>query len=179
MKNNNNLKLGIILTLILIVSASGCTNPPTNQTKTYSDGIMSFNYPSDFNNVTYSGNNTSNSSMQAIGKLKNTVPLRVHSITVAKNKSAISPTELRNILVSNVKNMSAGEIVSITTETNLNGVVVEKVIYTDEYAFGMRAMHFNMLFKINDDVYAVSVYGPDSNIQQITSTANIIFQSIK
>lgn len=179
MKNSNNLKLGIILTLILIVSASGCTNPPTNQTKTYSDGIMSFNYPSDFNNVSYSGNNTGNSSMQAISKLKNTVPFRVHSIIVAKNKSAISTTELRNTLVSNVENMSAGEIVSITTGTNPNGVVVEKVIYTDEYAFGMRAMHINMLFKINDDVYAVSVYGPDSNNQQITNTTNIIFQSIK
>ncbi|BDZ69573.1 hypothetical protein [Methanobacterium petrolearium] len=180
MKNSNILKMGLIGTIILIVLSSGCTSSSTNQPKTFSDGVSSFNYPADFDNVTYSSENNTNfsSSMQAIAKLENTVPLSVHSIYVAKNTSSISPKEIRDRLVSNVKNMSTGEILASATETNSNSVVVKKIIYTDEYAFCMREVHVNMHFKINDTVYVISVFGPDSNKQQIMDTANIIFQSI-
>lgn len=180
MKNINIFNLGVLLTLILIVSASGCTNPPTNQTKTYSDGIMSFNYPSDFNNVSYSGNNTGNSSMHVISKLENTIPFRVHDIMVLKNISAISPAEARDGIVSVVKNMSTSQVLSITTETNPNGVIIEKTAYTDEFIFGFKTVYSDMFFKINDTVYRITVYGLNTkNEQKITNTTNVIFQSIK
>ena len=49
MKNNNVINLGIIGILLLIVFASGCISSSTNETKTFSDGVMSFNYPGYFN----------------------------------------------------------------------------------------------------------------------------------
>lgn len=75
--------------------------------------------------------------MQVIGKLENTLPLRGHDIWVAKNISAISPTEARDGVVSVVKNMSKGEILSINTETNPNGVVVEETTYKTDLVLGI------------------------------------------
>ena len=75
--------------------------------------------------------------------------------------------------------MSTGEVSSLTTETNPNGVVVEKTTFTYEYTFGMRVWFSDMIFKINDTVYVISVYGPDSNNQEIMNTTNVIFRSIK
>lgn len=169
-----------MLTLVLIVLASGCTNS-TNETKTFSDGVMSFNYPADFDNATYSVYNNSTSSMQLIGKLENTAPLRVQDIFVAKNISAISPTEARDRVVSAVKNTSKAEVVSITSEINPNGVVVEKIIHTEEVKLGIRARYSEMFFKINDSVYRIMIYGDDTEDKQkvIDNTTNIIFQSIK
>lgn len=169
-----------MLTLVLIVLASGCIDS-TNETKTFSDGVMSFNYPADFDNVTYSVYNNSSSSMQLIGKLENTVPLRVQDIFVAKNISAISPTEARDRVVSAVKNTSKAEVVSITSEINQNGVVVEKIIHTEEVNLGIRARYSEMFFKINDSVYRIMIYGDDTEDKQnaINNTTNIILQSIK
>lgn len=171
-----------MLTLVIIVLASGCTNSSMNQTKTFSDGVMSFSYPGDFDSVTYSGNNTNSSfPMQVIGDLENTAPLRVHNILVCKNISATSPTEIRDRSISRVKNESTGEILSITTETNPNNVVVEKIAYSFEYTIGMRARYNEMYFKINDSVYGISVYGPDTttSTQNIMDTTKTIFQSLK
>jgi hypothetical protein len=175
--------MGIIGTLILIVLASGCIYSFNDETKTFSDGFMSFNYPADFDNDTNSSSNytTSGSHMQTIAILENTAPLRDHDIWVGMNISAISPTEARNNVVSSVKNMSKGEVVSINTETNPNGIVVEETTYTDEYLFGLRAMYCDMFFKINDSVYRITVCGHDTSINKrnIMNTTRIIFQSIK
>lgn len=168
--------MGIIGILVSVLLVSGCTNSSTNQTKTFSDGVMSFNYPAGFNNVTYSGDTNSSSPMRIIGKVENGNAL---SIGVGRNISATSPTEVRDRSVLKVKNMSTGEVLSITTETNPNGVVVEKTTYTYEVSIGIRARYEDMYFKINDAVYAISVGGADSDKQQIINTANIVFQSIK
>lgn len=179
MKKQQYYKIGIVLILVFIVSASGCISPTSNETKTFSDGVMSFNYPEDFHNDTYSEN--TNSSMQLIGKLKNTIPFRMHDIAIFRNTSTTSPTQAREGVISVVKNMSTSEISSIATETNPNGIVIEKTTFTYEYTFGMRARFNDMFFKINDTVYVISVYGPDTttSTQNIMNTANIIFQSIK
>jgi hypothetical protein len=66
---------------------------------------------------------------------------------------------------------------SITTETNSNGIVIDKVIFLDE-KYGDQTINNLMYFKINDTVYGLGVYGPYSN-KQVTNTANIVFQSIK
>jgi hypothetical protein len=174
------MKIGIIGAVILIVLVSGCTSYST--TKTFSDGVMSFDYPDDFNNVTYSDNYTNSSFiMQVTAYFENTAPLRVHNIMVLKNVSATSPTEIRDKTISSVKNESTGEILSLTTETNPNCVVVEKSTYSFEYASGMRSRYSEMYFKINDVVYGISVYGPDTktSTQNIINTTNVIFQSIK
>lgn len=174
------MKIGIICAFILIVLVSGCTS--SSSTKKISDGVMSFDYPSDFNNGTYSDNYTNSSLlMQVIAYYENTAPLRVHNIMVGKNVSATSPTEIRDKTILSVKNESTGEILSSTTETNPNGVVVEKITYNLEYALGMKGRYSEMYFKINDAVYGISVYGPDTttSVQNIMNTTNVIFQSIK
>lgn len=143
---------------------------------------MSFNYPADFDNETTSGNDTnSSSSMHAIGKLENTVPLKVQTIIVYKNINPTSTSEIRDHLISYVKNMSSGEVLSTTTETNPNGIFVEKAAYKYDLTFGVKAFYSDMFFKINDNFYVISVSGADTTIstQNVMNTSNIIFQSIK
>ncbi|WP_321421031.1 hypothetical protein [uncultured Methanobacterium sp.] len=182
MDKNNILNVGIVGIFILIVLASGCTSSSSTETKTFSEGVMIFNYPADFDNGTYSADDTNSSiTMQEIGKLENTAPLRTHSIMIYRNISAISPAEARDKAVSAVNNMSTGEVLSVNTETNPNGIVIEETTYKNEPIFGIKVRFCEMFFKVNDSVYRISVYGPETNIglQNIKSTTAIIFQSIK
>jgi hypothetical protein len=181
LNKSNIMRIGIVGTLVLIILASGCISSPTTDTKTFSDGAMSFNYPSDFDNGTYSADDTDLSSpMKKISQLNKTVP-NIHYIFVEKNISRISPIEARDGLISVVKNSSAYQLVSNTTETNQNGVVIEKTSYTTEYILGSKIRYNDLYFKINDNVYRITVYGSDigTHAQSIESTTNIIFQSIK
>jgi len=162
MKISNIMNIGIIAIVILIILSSGCASSST--TKTFSDGVMRFNYPGDFENVIYSENTNSNSPMRVIAKFENNIPLKDQEITVGKNISSISATEVRDRSVTKVKNMSTGEILSISTETNHNGIIVEKITYTYELVLGIRTIYNDMYFKINDSVYAISVDGPDTTI---------------
>ena len=171
--------MGII---VLIVLASGCISSSTDGTKTFSDGDMSFNYPADFDNGTYSADDINSSlTMQEIGKLENTAPFRTHSIMIYRNISAISPAEARDKAVLAVKNMSTGDVLSVNTETNPNGIIIEGITYKNEPIVGIKVRFCEMFFKVNDSVYRISVYGPETNIglQNIKSTAAIIFQTIK
>jgi hypothetical protein len=171
----------IVGILILIVSAYSWFGSSTNETKTFSDGAMSFNYPADFDNVSYSADDNSSSSKKLIGKLYNSAPFKVQTIWVDKNTSAIFPTEARDKLISLIKKYPKGELVSTTSETNPNGVVVEKITHTDEIEQGTRSRYIEMIFKINDTVYGIMIYGDDTKDNQkvMDNTANIIFQSIK
>ena len=181
LNKSNILKIGIVGTIILIVMVSGCTSSSSTETKTFSDGVMSFNYPADFDNETTSGNDTNSSSpVQVISKLKKPAP-NIHYISVEKNISAISLTEAKDGIDSVVKNSSTYKFLSSTTETNPNGVVIEKTSYTDEFLLGTKIRYNDMYFKINDNLYRITVYGPDigTHAQSIENTTNIIFQSIK
>lgn len=169
----------IIGTLVLIFMAYAWLNPSTNETKTFTDGVMSFNYPADFDNFSFVDND-SNSSLRLIGKLKNTEPLKGQVIWVAKNISATSSSEARDKLVSQVQNRSNEKLISITTETNPNGVVVERVIHADDQLDpGTRIRYNEMFFQINDSVYRILISGYEDKQKVIDNTSNIIFQSIK
>lgn len=179
LKNNDILKVGMVLALFFIILTSGCISFPKNEIKTFSDGVMSFNYPGDFYNLKYYMNNDSSSPLQAVGQLQNSDRRSMQLIRIGKNKSATSPTEVRDMGVSKLKNNSSCELLSTTTETNPNGIVVEKITYTQEDASFGTVRYNDMIFKVNGAVYGISAYGLDSNKQQITKTASIIFQSIK
>lgn len=168
--------------VLLVVFSSGCISSSTNETKTFVDGAMIFNYPTDFDNVSLSDNNSnSSSSMHAIGKFENSVPMKVQTINVYKNINPTSPSEMRDKLISNLKNMSSGEILSITNETNPNGIAVEKATYKYDLNVGVKAFYSDLFFKISDNVYIISVSGADTTIstQNVRNTSDIIFQSIK
>jgi|GEM_PF-721565 hypothetical protein len=180
LKNNIILKIGIIGTFVLIVLASGCICFSTNEIKTFNDGVMSFNYPADFDNATTSDINSTK--MQEVSFFKKDSLFgslfNKQYIYVARNKTGVSSAEARDGTVSKVKNVSTGQLLFSTTETNPNGVVVEKISFVEE-EFGKKAWHCMMYFKIKDTVYGIAVFGPYSNREKIISTANIIFQSIK
>lgn len=177
MKNSTILLIGIIGVFILIVLVSGCTS---SSTKTFSDGDMSFNYPDNFVDITEQGNsNSSSSSWQDMVKLGNNNLLNMQVILVGKNTGETSSAEIRDNGVLKVKKQPTGEVLSTTTETNTYGILVEKSTYKQEDSVFGRVIYNDMFFKINGVVYAISVYGPDSNKQQIMETANIVFQSIK
>ena len=59
--------------------------------------------------------------------------------------------------------MSGVQLVSVTTETNPNGIVVEKIINTDDEVIpGTREMYIYMLFKTNDPMYQIVVVGNET-----------------
>jgi len=176
LKNNYILKIGIIGTLVSIILTSGCTSSSTNETKTFSDGVMSFNYPADFYNITYSGNEIDSSTMRLIGLLENKEGLTIY---VCKNKTRTSLAETKEGTVSSVKNSLTGKVVYTATETNPNGVVVEKISYTERGFLIIKGRYDSMYFQSNGDVYAIMVYGLDLDKQKLASIGDIIFQSIK
>ena len=160
----------IVLTILVVL----CICSSTAENKTFTDGIMSFNYPNFFNSHP---NELNNSKMQGIGYYTSNDLLNKQYINVAKNKTNFTLIEARNSSVSKIQNTSTAEILSVTTETNPNNVVIEKIIFIDE-TYGEKTRHNLMYFKINDTIYGIAVYGPYSN-KQVTNTANIVFQSIK
>jgi len=139
---------------------------------------MSFSYPEFFNTHSEEINN---SKMQKVAYfISDNLIFNKQCIMVVKNKTDISPVELRDETVSKNKNSSTSEVLSTSTETNPNGVVVETIRMTIVYKENNEKTRHNLMyFKIKDTVYGIGVYGPYSNREKITSTANIIFQSIK
>ncbi|AIS33135.1 hypothetical protein BRM9_2335 [Methanobacterium formicicum] len=176
MKNNTILGIGIIGALVSVVLISGCTSYSTNETKTFSDGDMSFNYPADFYNIPYSGNEIDSSTMGLIGMLENKDGFTIY---VSKNKTKISPTEAKDRAVSNVESSLTGKVVSTATETNPNGVVVEKMSYTKRGILIIKGRYDSMYFQSNGNVYAITVSGLDLDKKKLSNIDNIIFQSIK
>lgn len=176
LKNNNIFKIGIIETLVSIVLVSGCTSSSTNETKTFSDGDMSFDYPADFYDVDYSGNEIDSSTMRLIGMLENKDGF---AIRVFKSKTRTSPTEAKDVAVSKIENLSNYKVLSTTTETNSNGVAVEKISYSESKFLIFNWRHDNMYFQKKGDVYVITVSGLVLDKQKLTDINNIIFQSIK
>lgn len=176
MNSKNIWKIGFTGIIILVVFASGCIDSSTNDTRSFSDGVMSFNYPSYFNNT--QPNNVNSSSFQIIASFESRDLLNLQFMHVIKNKTEVTATEARDKSISKVKNdSSSNEILSVTTETNPNGIVVERYSYVNN---GLISETYNvMYFKINNDIYGIGVQGPDLFKQKITNTTNIIFQSIK
>lgn len=169
--------LGSITVLITIIIVSGCIYTTSNTTKTFSDGFMSFTYPGDFNNITDEENLKSNSSMQIISELYNDKMGSNHKITVGRNRTAISIPELTDKNILTIKNEDKGKILSITNESNSNGIVVEKITYI-EPVFMINYMGVDMFLK-SMTPYMLSVSGGETRKQKIINTVDMIFQSIK
>jgi len=88
------------------------------------------------------------------------------TIYVCKNKTETSLAETKEGTISSVKNSLTGKIVSITTETNSNGVVVEKISYTERGFLITKGRYDPMYFQSNGDVYAINGLGFDLDKQK-------------
>ncbi|MDD3753227.1 MAG: hypothetical protein PHQ17_01545 [Methanobacterium sp.] len=152
------------------------TSSSTNGTETFSDGDMSFNYPADFYDINYSGNEIDFSTMRLIAMLENKDGF---TMWVFKNNIRTSPTEARDLAVSKIKTLPKRKLLSTTTKTNPNGVTVEKISYSERKFLILKGRYDNMYFQRNGDVYAIIVSGLASDKQKLTDIDNIIFQSIK
>ncbi|BDZ68600.1 hypothetical protein [Methanobacterium ferruginis] len=174
--------ISLIMVFFIVVLFYAGTNPFSNESNeiiTFSDGVMSFDYPDSFSSAEYTKHNINASGdiLNEIAYFKGKNTLHKHNFIVFKNVTATSATELINNYRTNVESNSSDEIAYNSIETNPNGVVVEKIIGKQDDT--LATMSFNMVFKVKDTVYLISVYGFESDEQEINETANTIFQSIK
>ncbi len=144
-------------------------------TKSFSDGVISFDYPGFFAPHSFEMNK---SQMQEVSFFVSIDPFNEQYILVTKNKTEISPTELRDETVSKNQNSSTSQVLSTATVTNHNGIITETIRMTISVN-GTTSRQNLMYFKVKDTVYAIAVYGPYSNRDRITDTSNAIFQSLK
>jgi len=166
---------GFLGILILFVVASGSASSTLLK---FSDGIISFNYPSDFQNITFSGNITSESS-NLIDKTHMANRDNI-AIVIGKNLQANSAANARDATLVSFNKISTDKVFSTTTETNPNSIVVEKSItQLIDPNTNTVLKCIDMFFTANGVVYHISVYGDDSKNQQIIETADTIFNSLK
>lgn len=175
LKNSKILKIGIVGIAICIVLLFVCINSFTVGTKTFSDGALSFDYPGFFAPHSFEMNK---SQMQEVSFFASVDLFNEQYILVTKNKTEISPTELKDGTVSKNQNSSTSQVLSTATVTNPNDIIVETIRMTISVN-GTTSKHNLMYFKINNTVYGIAVYGPYSNRDRITDTSNAIFQSLK
>lgn len=168
--------LGILGVLVLVVAFSGCTSTPTNVT--FTDGKMSFNYPSDFKNSTSPGVLVAgHSSWQNVTYMANGEGI---SIKVQKNNVAgFTPGQASNATETSVKE-SNGTIVSTSTETNPNGVeIVQNVFTLADPSANSTVRFYDMNFLVNGEVYGITVSGNDTDNGKILEVKNTVFNTIK
>jgi len=175
LKNSKILKIGIVGIAICIVLLFVCMSSFTAGTKTFSDGVISLDYPGFFAPHSYEMNK---SQMQEVGFFTSIDPVNEQYILITKNKTEISPSELRDETVSKNQNSSISRVLSTATVTNPNGIITETIKMTSNVN-GTTSRHNLMYFKVKDTVYGIAVYGPYSNRDRITDTSNTIFQSLK
>jgi hypothetical protein len=173
----------VITGIILVIFLSGCTNPTQsyNNTgpavQTFSDGVVSFNYPTGFEVRSERANITSEGGgWQDLTFLANTDYI---GIDVKKNQEAISALIVREGTEQAVLEAS-GTILSNSSEINPNGVVVEKSTsqQKDPYT-NLVLRYYDLFFSVNGVVYHISVYGEVAQDQGIQYTADMIFNSLK
>ena len=104
---------------------------------------MSFDYPGFFNTETQEINN---SKIQRVAYFVSGDLFNKQYINVFKNKTDISPVELRDETVSKNKNSSTSEVLSTSTETNPNGVVVETIRMTIVYKENNEKTRHNLMY---------------------------------
>ena len=174
-----NITIILVLGLILgIIGISGCISSGSSTNSTFSDGSISFDYPSDFTNATPGSLISGDKSWVDVKYLANSDGTAIY---VQKNLKINDPSNARQITDSKNKgDVSTGEILSHTTDTNPNGITVYKSINTlknpDD---GEVLKYIDLYFKDNKGVvYAISIYDTESNYQTVSDTADVIFNSL-
>lgn len=183
--------IGIIVVIVLLgvffpdqttFNTNFNTTVPSTTTvsgQTYDDGVISFNYPDGFKNSTMPDFITSGDpSWTHLDYMANSNGI---SIRVDRNTQDVSPTASRDATENGVEEVSTGKVLSTTTETNPNDVVVARSTNSlEDPSTGGTLQYYDMFFKAsNGDVYYISVWGDQSKKQEIKNTAQTIFKTIK
>src|SRR5664279_5325618 len=128
LKKNNYLLIGIFSLIISMVAISGCTS--STQNSNFTDGLISFQYPSDFQNMSAPADLFSGS-----GNWTNVVFLAnsaTTDISVSKNSNLISgntPDTIGPATALAAKNQGES-LLGSARMTNPNGVAMWKVTTT-------------------------------------------------
>jgi PsbP-like protein len=131
LKNSSSLIFGILGILVLVVFASGCTSNSMDLSQTFSNGGISFNYPSDMNHTNSSSVVSSGSSVADLGTLASS-----NGLTIAVSKADLSSSpgvtilQLKDLTKENIKNGSSSAQVLSDNITTVNGVKVYELLMT-------------------------------------------------
>lgn len=164
--------IGLVGILVLVVAMSGCTN---YELLTYSDGVISFDYPDTFKNAPSPENITNGSTdWEEIAYLKNDNDVRIQ---VAKNPKIWSNYEAKTANEQSIK--ETGEVIESTDDINDNAVYMDILVYTFDDPDGRgKILYYEMYFSGNKTVYIVTVYGLESKRDEIYAVADTISDSI-
>ncbi len=131
MKKNTSWIFAILSMIILVVLVSGCTSSSQNLNKTFSSQGISFNYPSDWNNGNFTGEDAVNvTSLTRLGVLDSPsgLILAVSKVDLSLLAGNMSVESFKNSSKASIANESA-QILS-DNQTNVNGVNVYAFVYT-------------------------------------------------
>lgn len=175
----------ILLLTCFIIAISGCTDNTqqngivngTFSNGNFSNGVISFEYPSDFQNVTKPEPIISGAkNWQTLGYLSNNKEI---NILLQEQAGSISP---ENSIAStqDAFRKNNGTVLSTTDENNPNGVEVSGDISTlTDPKDNTLKRYYYMIFQANGQTYVIRVSGPDSENTNILKVKNIIYNSLK
>ena len=145
---------------------------------TFTDGIITFEYPDVFEERPEPKEIISGSSSQVtVGFLSFN---GVIEIDIVKNIKSISPTKARDSTENEVRTLSTGQILSRTTVNNPYGVIAEKSIHSIMEPRTKAIITYNSIFfRANGMVYAITVFGLDSDYELIEIVADFICDTLR
>lgn len=161
-----------------VVGISGCTDTGASAQQTYSNGSIKFNYSNDYQTATPPGKLSSGpTSWIDVTFLANS---NGTAIEVEKNNQVKDPSVAREATDAFTDSTSGVSMsnVSHTTETNPNGIKIFKSTYTLKDSDGT-VKYIDIYFKDKQGiVYCISVFNVESSYQDVSDTANTIFNSL-
>ncbi len=193
--------VGLISILVVAIAMSGCTA----ELLTFNNGEISFGYPEGFedapspksvtyetdykeldswtaslsNNTTKKTNKTTN--WEVIKFMKNSNGVMIQ---VAKNPELWSSYEVYIAKKNSIKGKSGEVLESDETDINDNIVSVDKLVYSLNDPNGSGKMVYYEIYFDNNDfssnrtVYVITVYGLESEMNEIYSVADTIYESL-
>lgn len=168
----------VLIMIAAVVGISGCTDTGASAQQTYSNGSIKFNYSNDYQTATPPGKLSSGpTSWIDVTFLANS---NGTAIEVEKNNQVKDPSVAREATDAFTDSTSGVSMsnVSHTTETNPNGIKIFKSTYTLKDSDGT-VKYIDIYFKDKQGiVYCISVFNVESSYQDVSDTANTIFNSL-
>lgn len=160
------------------------TNTSTNSNNTapiaksiFKNGNMSFQYPSDFQNITRRSDIiTGDSNWQTLRTLNNSQGI---NIVIKRYNGVAEPAGVISDTQNSIRNNN-GTVLSTTDQTNSNGVEIFGSIHTLTNPTDNTILrYYQMSFMATGQTYSIQVFGDDSENSNILKVKNIVFNTLK